>query len=96
MAVMQATVEPDMQGRVFTLLQAGASAMSPLSLAIAGPVADAFGVQLWYVVGGLACVVMGIGGFFIPALARLEEGRLQGGAPAEVKLAPATVEARSD
>ena len=75
MAVMQATVEPEMQGRVFTLLQSAASAMSPLSLAIAGPVADAFGVQVWYVAGGLACLAIGIAGFFVPMLVHLEDGR---------------------
>ena len=72
-AVMQATVAPEMQGRVFTLLQSAASAMSPLSLAVAGPVSDAIGVQAWYIVGGLVCVLMGIGGFFVPALVHLED-----------------------
>lgn len=74
-AIMQSTVAPEMQGRVFTLLQSAASAASPLSLAVAGPVADALGVQVWYVVGGLACLLMGIGGYFIPAIVYLEEQR---------------------
>jgi DHA3 family macrolide efflux protein-like MFS transporter len=76
-AVMQATVAPEMQGRVFTLLQSAASAMSPLSLAVAGPVADTIGVQAWYIVGGLVCVLMGIGGFFVPALVHLEDNHHQ-------------------
>ena len=42
-AVIQAKVAPDMQGRVFTVMMSASSAMSPLGLAIAGPVADRLG-----------------------------------------------------
>ncbi|MFC1465410.1 MAG: MFS transporter [Candidatus Brachytrichaceae bacterium NZ_4S206] len=75
-AVLQAAVEPAMQGRVMTLLMAGSSAMSPLSLLVAGPVADALGVQVWYAIGGAACVLMGLIGFFIPALVNIESQRV--------------------
>ena len=40
---------------------------------MAGPVADAFGVQVWYVTGGLACILIGIGSYFVPALMHLED-----------------------
>jgi DHA3 family macrolide efflux protein-like MFS transporter len=72
-AALQATVPPEMQGRVFTLVLSGASAMSPLGLAIAGPVADALGVQIWFLIGGAATIAMGAGAFFVPAIMRLEE-----------------------
>jgi len=72
-AVIQAQVAPDMQGRVFTLMHSLLKAMSPLSLAIAGPVADWLGVRIWYVVGGVACVLMGLGAFFVPAIVYLED-----------------------
>jgi DHA3 family macrolide efflux protein-like MFS transporter len=74
-AVVQAVVAPDMQGRVFTLMMSAAGAMTPLSLLIAGPVADATGVQTWYLVGGLLTILIGIVSFFIPAIMHLEEGR---------------------
>ncbi len=74
-AAIQAAVDPEMQGRVFTLVGSFASAMSPLGLIIAGPVADTLGVQSWYVVGGVVTALMGLAGFFIPALMRFEEGR---------------------
>jgi DHA3 family macrolide efflux protein-like MFS transporter len=74
-AILQATVEPAMQGRVFTLVQSLAAAMMPLSLAVAGPVSDAIGVQTWYIFGGATFALMGILTFFIPAVARLEDGR---------------------
>jgi len=71
-AVLQSVVEPGMQGRVFTLLGSVASAMTPLGLIIAGPVADTFGVQTWFVLGGLMTAGMGIVGYFIPAVVNIE------------------------
>jgi DHA3 family macrolide efflux protein-like MFS transporter len=85
-AVMQATVAPEVQGRVFTLLNAVAMAMSPLGLIVAGPVADTMGVQFWYMLGGVVCLLMGAFGFFIPALMRLEDGR-DGTSQQEVEVA---------
>ncbi|HEX3051080.1 MAG TPA: MFS transporter, partial [Aggregatilineaceae bacterium] len=72
-ALLQSTVDPTMQGRVFTLVGAAATAMSPLSLIVAGPVADALGLRLWYVVAGVFCATMGISGMFIPALMHIEQ-----------------------
>jgi DHA3 family macrolide efflux protein-like MFS transporter len=73
-AALQAIVAPDMQGRVFTLVGSAASAMTPLSLAIAGPLADQFGVRFWYVLAGAACVVMGSTALTIPAVLNVERG----------------------
>ena len=74
-ATLQATVDPAMQGRVFTLLFSFATAMSPLGLLLAGPLADTLGVQSWYVIGGLTCALMGVVGYFIPSVMTLEAGR---------------------
>jgi DHA3 family macrolide efflux protein-like MFS transporter len=74
-AVLQASVEPEMQGRVFTLVSSLAMAMTPIGLIIAGPFADAFGVSAWYVMSGIVIVSMGVIGFFIPALIHIEDGR---------------------
>jgi DHA3 family macrolide efflux protein-like MFS transporter len=74
-AVMQATVDPARQGRVFTLTGSVSSAMTPLGLLIAGPISDAFGTQSWFIVGGLLCAVMGVIGFFIPSVMNIEAGR---------------------
>jgi DHA3 family macrolide efflux protein-like MFS transporter len=72
MAILQAAVAPEMQGRVFSLVMAGSAGMAPLGLLIGGPVADRFGVQSWFLVGGLACALMGVLGFFLPAVVNLE------------------------
>jgi DHA3 family macrolide efflux protein-like MFS transporter len=73
MAVLQTTVAPELQGRVFTLMASMATAISPLGLAVAGPVADRLGVQIWYIVGGAVCTAMGIFAFFVPSITRMEE-----------------------
>jgi DHA3 family macrolide efflux protein-like MFS transporter len=72
-AVMQTKVEPELQGRVFTLLTAGAGLASPLGLIIAGPVADATSNQLWFIIGGIATILTGLVIFLVPDI--LEMGR---------------------
>jgi DHA3 family macrolide efflux protein-like MFS transporter len=72
-ALLQAVVPPDIQGRVFTAMQSIVWIAWPLSLAIAGPVADWAGIRTWYVVGGAVCMILGIGALFIPAIANLEQ-----------------------
>ena len=75
LAAVQAAVEPDMQGRVFSLISSLAAATSPIGLLIAGPVSDWLGPQAWFIIGGIVTVLMGITAFFIPAVMRFEEGR---------------------
>jgi DHA3 family macrolide efflux protein-like MFS transporter len=74
-AILQSAVDPDMQGRVFSLLGAGASAMQPLSLMVAGPVSDWLGVRTWYMIGGSACIIMAMAGLFIPVIMNIEENQ---------------------
>lgn len=71
-ALMQDCIAPEMQGRVFTLIGSLAGMMSPLGLAIAGPVADHFGIQVWFWFGGAWCLLMGVGAFLVPAIIELE------------------------
>lgn len=73
-AVFQATIAPEMQGRVFTLIGSLSAGMAPIGLIIAGPVADWLGVQTWYLIGGAVTLFMGIGGFFVPMLLHIEDG----------------------
>jgi MFS transporter, DHA3 family, macrolide efflux protein len=72
-AIVQAAVDPSMQGRVFTLLGSLATAMSPLGLIVAGPVSDLISIQIWYIVGSIVTLGFGIGGFFSKALMNMEE-----------------------
>jgi len=74
-AIQQAVVPPEIQGRVFTLARSGMDVMSPLGMVIAGPVADAMGVQGWYTLTGAVVALMAAGAFFVPALTDLEDER---------------------
>jgi MFS transporter, DHA3 family, macrolide efflux protein len=87
-AALQACVAPEMQGRVFTLTMSAAAAMMPLGLVIAGPLADAFGVQTWFILGGVVTASMAIAGLFIPAVLNFEEGRGENALPAARSLVP--------
>jgi DHA3 family macrolide efflux protein-like MFS transporter len=78
MAVIQASVAPEMQGRVFTLLISAVKVASPLSLVIAGPIADLVGVRAWYLGAGGAWRLRGGGGCFMPAVVHLEENNRNG------------------
>ncbi len=71
-AIFQSAIEPDMQGRVFGLINAAATAMSPLSLLVAGPVADWLGVRVWYTIGGVLCILMGGICFLIKPIMNIE------------------------
>jgi DHA3 family macrolide efflux protein-like MFS transporter len=73
LSILQVIVPADMQGRVFTLLQSAVGVMVPLGLIIAGPLANVLGCQIWYLAGGVAMAVMGIGALFVPAITRLDE-----------------------
>jgi len=73
-AAIQAKVEPEIQGRVFSLITAAASFAQPFGLAIAGPFADATNNQLWFLIGGILTCLAGIASIlFFPAI--LEFGR---------------------
>ncbi len=72
-AIIQSTVNPDMQARVFSLISSVGTAMVPIGLMIAGPVSDNFGIQSWFLMGGILCIVMAIIGRFIPAIINIEK-----------------------
>ena len=72
-AIVQSTVAPEMQGRVFTLLGSLVSLMTPVGLLIVGPVADRLGLQTWFVAGGLVTLLLGVTGFFNATLLSFED-----------------------
>ncbi len=72
-AILQAAVAPEMQGRVFTLAHSLSTAMMPLSLAAAGPVAEVAGVRPWYVAGGAVFALCGAAALFVPAVVQIED-----------------------
>jgi DHA3 family macrolide efflux protein-like MFS transporter len=73
LAILQSAVTQELQGRVFTAVGSMAGAASLLGMAIAGPIADRFGVQVWFVAMGVISVLMAVAMRSIPAVMRLED-----------------------
>ena len=73
LAVLQSSVPPEKQGRVFGILGSLAVAATPFGLAVAGPVSDMIGIHVWFVIAGLGLSGAMAVGFFIPSLRRMEE-----------------------
>jgi DHA3 family macrolide efflux protein-like MFS transporter len=73
-AIMQAYIAPEMQGRVMSLLGTGASLMAPVGLIIIGPLADVIGIRFPFLLGGIVTLLLGIVGFFVPAVMNIEDG----------------------
>jgi DHA3 family macrolide efflux protein-like MFS transporter len=74
-AIIQSTVEPNMQARVFSLISSVGTGITPLGLMITGPATDRIGIQAWFFLGGSLCVLMGISGLFIPPVMNIEQER---------------------
>ena len=71
-ALLQSIVRPDMQGRVMSLVNSGATAIAPLGLLLAGPFSDWLGIRVWFWAGGILCMLIAIGAFFRPAIMNVE------------------------
>lgn len=91
-AILQATVDPEMQGRVFTLVFTAATAISPLGLLIAGPLSEIYGIPTWYIIGGSLCALAGVYGFLSKPVMTVEAGRK---VPLEDSAGPASSHAKA-
>jgi hypothetical protein len=47
--------------------------MAPIGLAVAGPVSDLFGVQIWFIFRGLVMAGFGVLSFFVPSMRDMEK-----------------------
>lgn len=78
MAIFQIHVPPDLQGRVFNLLLSSLSLMAPVGLALGGPLADAYGVPMIFVITGVGCMGIALIWLLNPRIMHLEaEGHLR-------------------
>jgi DHA3 family macrolide efflux protein-like MFS transporter len=72
-ALLQKTIAPEMQGRVFMLFGSLIAVTSPIGLIIAGPVSDKVGIQVWYLLAGLAVMGFAIWAALTPAIVHIED-----------------------
>ena len=76
-AILQSVVAKDMQGRVFSLEGSLSRLMIPLSLAIAGPVADIIGLRaIWWVSAAIIFIITGAA-FFSRDLMNIENQKAE-------------------
>jgi DHA3 family macrolide efflux protein-like MFS transporter len=74
-AIVQSAVPADMQGRVFTVIGSFASLASPVGMALAGPLADQWGVQFWFIIAAFCQLALALVVIRTPALANFESGK---------------------
>ena len=75
MAILQASVDPNIQGRVFSLMGSLVGLAAPIGLILAGPISDWLGIQFWFLLSGILCVIIGISLYFIPSVVHIETQR---------------------
>lgn len=77
-ALMQARIEPAMQGRVFSVLGSASQTTTMLGLILAGPVVEWVGsVQFWFLAEAIVTAVLVMIAFLTPAVLQLENEKLQ-------------------
>jgi DHA3 family macrolide efflux protein-like MFS transporter len=73
-AILQSTVPPAMQGRVFAVQNTLSNAMAPLGLLTLGPTANTIGIQTIFVVDGVIGLLVALTWALLPCVRRLEDG----------------------
>ncbi|AEI42369.1 MFS transporter [Paenibacillus mucilaginosus] len=65
MAMIQKSYEPEKLGRVLSFVTSIGLLSSPIGLALAGPIVDRFGVQVWFFWSGIVVILIGALIFFM-------------------------------
>ena len=72
-ALLQANVNPHVQGRVFGAFESLTQSTTMFGLIVIGPVTDVFGPQPWFLAGGLLTLFLGISARMIPSVVSIED-----------------------
>jgi DHA3 family macrolide efflux protein-like MFS transporter len=67
MTLLQETVAPEMQGRVFSYVGIVMALSTPVGIAVFGPLADVISVQALLVIGGAAMIVVMVVAILVPS-----------------------------
>jgi len=73
-AMLQASIPPEMQGRVLMILMSLGAATGPIGLMMAGPLSDLYGIKVWFLGAGTVLGLISLAALFVPAILRVEEG----------------------
>ena len=72
-ALLQANVDPHIQGRVFGALHSSVQFTTMLGLIVIGPVTDIFGPQPWFLAAGVLTLILGTSARMIPSIVSIED-----------------------
>lgn len=72
-ALLQANVDPHVQGRVFGALHSSVQFTTMLGLIVIGPVTDVFGPQPWFLAAGVLTLILGTSARMIPSIVSIED-----------------------
>jgi DHA3 family macrolide efflux protein-like MFS transporter len=73
-AILQATIAPEFQGRVFTIYGSLSTLAAPIGLVLAAPIAAWLGVARWFLAGGVICVAMAAAALGVRSIRHIERG----------------------
>jgi DHA3 family macrolide efflux protein-like MFS transporter len=73
MAILQAIVPKEIQGRVFSVVISLSPLMAPIGLALAGPIAEVLGASSWYLISGVAIMLIGLVGRLDSTIMNMEK-----------------------
>ncbi len=72
-AMLQTIVPEDKQGRVFGVVMSAFNLATPVGMAIGGPISDALGVHVLYILSGVTCIGTAFAAFLTPSVMHLED-----------------------
>jgi DHA3 family macrolide efflux protein-like MFS transporter len=87
--MLQETVEPERQGRVFGFVGIVIALAMPVGMAVLGPLADVMPIETLFIISGIAMVIAASAAVLLPAgrraiaAAHAGVGNASGSAPAE-------------
>jgi len=84
-AILQSKVDNEYLGRVSTLLGSIINLSGPVGLAMAGPLSDRFGLQVWFFAAGVLVFISLLIGVSSKALMRIDEGPTRSSDPMTIK-----------
>lgn len=75
-AIVQATVPADYQGRIFALYGSLATAVTPIGLLLAAPIAELIGARSWFWAGGVVTCALALVALVAAPIRRIEQAAL--------------------
>ncbi|MFD1318837.1 MFS transporter [Loigolactobacillus zhaoyuanensis] len=73
MAIVQEQIQPEMMGRVMSVLMALTNIGAPVGLMFAGPLADQFGIAQLFLLAGVATLLVAAAAVLLPAVRQIDK-----------------------